>query len=396
MLRALSLSTFLLGISTVLNYATFVVFARTGGVVVFSQYLYDITLAAVFSIVVNYGSQRVFTRDVIETGSEQLSFNVVMSVRAIIGGVSILGLVVWGYWGSAGTPLAAVFLVYHVFQLNFLFEYNATNVQLAFITLIEKITFSITAIAWTLNVGFTWHIYALFLASSMLALVLQFTQNSALLVGFRFSPTAEMCRYCKKYISLVLVDLVQLTYGNFSRLIIQQKNGLLDFGAASIGFQIVKIASIFQTQVEYVFRPQTVRLSAARDSGGLKRHAVKYVSMTTLPTIAGSATLFLFAKPLIEVGFGSEYAAAIPALEIISFLPISINLMRFVEMIFVGLGRFQVNLALSFSTSLLLLGGLMLVPTGTSITVFLWLVLAMQAVYVVLLSIVAAIDLTSR
>lgn len=386
MLRGLSLSTTLLGIATVLNYVSFAIFARTGGIDTFSRYLLDLTVAGILSIVVCYSSQRVFTKDVIETGSEQRSFNTIMTVKMILGSIGLVGLVIWGYWSTTGTPFAAVFLVFHIFQINFLFEHYATNAQLAFITLIEKAFFSIVASAWALTVGFTSHIYGFFLLGSILALALQGRRYKTLIFGFRPSSAQDIWRYVKRYLDLLLIDIVQLSYGNFSRLIIQQKNGLMAFGLVSIGFQIIKVASIFQTQVEYIFRPQTVRYTQASDLNGLRYHTIRYIGMTTLPTAAGSVLLILLAKPLVLVAFGTEYSAAAPALQIIAILPVLINLMRFVEMIFIGLNQFRINLMLNVVTSAGLLIGMWLVPSGAPVSVFLWLIVMMQAFYVILLS----------
>lgn len=396
MLSVLSRSTFLLGVATVLNYAALLIFARTGGPEAFGRYLLALAVAMALSVVVNYSSQRVFTRDVLETGSEQRSFNAVMSVRFILGSVGLVGLLLWGYWSSAGTPLAAVFLVFYIFQINFLFEYHATNAQLAAITLFEKTFFCVTASGWALTFGFTWHIYGFFLLGSIITLFLQSRRYPEIVKTFRFSPTEDIRRYATRYIDLVIIDLVQLTYGNFSRLIIQHKNGLLDFGTVSIGFQIIKIASIFQTQVEYIFRPQTVRLCEAGNLSGLRQHAFKYLWMTTLPTAFGSGFLIFLAEPIILLGFGEEYAAAVQALQIIAVLPVLVNLMRFLEMIFIGLTLYRVNLVLNLLTSFGLLAGLLLLPSGSAISLFLWLIVAVQTFYVVILSIVAIKHLSTQ
>lgn len=396
MLRVLSLSTFLLGITTVVNYSAFVVFARTGGVTAFSQYLYDLTIAGVLSIIINYSSQRIYTRDVLESKSEQNSFNAIMTVRLILGIIGIVALILWGLMGSAITPLSAVFLVFYIFQLNFLFEYFSMNIQLAVVTLIEKSVFAAIALTWTLTYGFTWHVYTFFLLSSLIAIALQCRFHKALVSNFSFSAAHDTWRYLKRYLSLTLMDIVQLTYGNFSRLIIQQKKGLLEFGAVSIGFQIIKLASIFQTQAEYIFRPQTVRMAEVGDTDGLKRHALKYLWMTTLPTALGSVILILIAEPLILFGFGEDYSAAVPALKIISILPITINLMRFVEMIFIGLSHYRTTLTLNIVTSLMLMVGLILVPATASTSVFLWLIVGIQVFYVLALSILAAKRLKSQ
>lgn len=389
MLGALSRSTLLLGIATILNYGSFIIFARVGGPETFSQYLYGLTIATALSIVVNYSSQRVFTRDVLDTKSEQRSFNGVMTIRLIFGTAGLAGLILWGYWDPNGTPLAAVFLVFYIFQLNFLFEYFATNERLAAITLVEKAFFCIAASGWALTVGFTWHIYGFFLLGSLLALVLQARQYSEILMNFRLSPMQDVCRYAKLYFDLVLIDIVQLTYGNFSRIIIQQKNGLLDFGVVSISFQIIKIASIFQTQVEYIFRPQTIRFCEAGDLRNLKHHAFKYCWMTTLPTLLGSVLLIILAGPIVMIGFGKEYASAIPALQTIAILPVVINLMRFVEMIFIGLSMYRTNLKINLFSSVALLIGLLLIPSGSAISLFLWLIVAIQIIYVAILTAVA-------
>ncbi len=396
MLSVLSRSTFLLGIATVFNYMALLVFARTGGPETFSRYLLALTVATALSVIVNYSSQRVFTRDVLETGSEQRSFNTIMSVRLILGFAGIVGLMLWGFWSAAGTPLAAVFLIFYIFQMNFMFEYHATNSQLATITLFEKLFFCFTASGWALAFGFTWHIYGLFLIGSVIALFLQFRHYPDIVRSFQFSPVDDIRRYAKLYVDLVLIDLLQLTYGNFSRLIIQHKKGLLDFGVVSIGFQIIKIASIFQTQVEYIFRPQTIKLCAGGDLIGLRRHAFKYFWMTTLPTAFGSVFLILLAEPIIHLGFGEEYAAAIPTLQIIAILPILVNLMRFLEMIFIGLSQYRINLVLNLVTSFGLLIGLFVLPSGSGISLFLWLIVAAQTVYIILLSVVAVRHLTSQ
>lgn len=390
LLWRLSISTLLLGITTTLNYVLFIIFARVGGVEVFSQYLYDLTMAGVLSVVVNYSSQRVYTHNILETGSEQNSFNVIMTTRAILGSLSLVGIVFWGYWSPSGTPFSAVFLVFYTLQLNFLFEYFATNVQLAVITLIEKAVFFVTAGTWVLTVGFTSHVYGFFLLSSILALALQARIYPMFVRDFNFSSPTEVFRYFKRYIDLVLIDIVQLTYGNFSRLIIQQKNGLLDFGAVSISFQIIKVVSIFQTQAESVFRPQTLLLSAKGDSIGLRRHSIQYLLMTTFPTVLTSLTLILFSKPLILVGFGKDYVGAIPALQVISILPITINLMRYVETVCIGLNLGRLNLMVSILTCFLLLMCLALVPAGSALVVFLALIVAAQIFYLVTLTVVAA------
>lgn len=386
MIRALSLSTIVLGITTAINYGTFIVLARVAGAEAFGQYLYDLTTAGVLSVIVSYASQRVFTKDVLETKSDQRSFNSLVTVRFVLGALGLVILILWGSVSDAGTPYAALFLVYHLFQLSFLFEYSSRTVELALITLLEKAVYCILVSFWVLTYGFSWHVYGLFLLSSLLSISIQAGRNKKFVSSFKLCPRYDIQRYLKRYLALVLIDLTQLTYGNFSRLIIQHKNGLLDFGAVSVSFQIIKVASIFQTQAEYIFRPKTIRLTQKCDIGALKEHTRKYLHITTIPTLFGSMLLLFCADPLIHLVFGDQYEKAIPVLQILSVLPVLVNLIRFVEMIHIGLNTHYRNFSLNFLVCAGLLAALTILPSNTPLTTFVWLIASFQFIYLTSIS----------
>jgi O-antigen/teichoic acid export membrane protein len=154
----------------------------------------------------------------------------------------------------------------------------------------------------------------------------------------------SFARYFFSYYPVFLIILSQLVYGNFSRLIINNKAGVIAFAAITLAFQIVNLISIFQSQIDRHIRPMVIDAVHAGDWPALKALTKSYIVFYLVPIMLGCIILGVFSVQIMGILFGPKWSEAGHALSYASPLILTIACMRFLDILVIPLHAAKMNL----------------------------------------------------
>lgn len=380
-----------ISISTIINIiiAAFTFFlnikiANELGANNFGQYHYLISIASIFTIFINFGTDRIASFNYLNLKSIQKVFNYVTSIRLVFFLISLIITLI--FFKSKILILAIIALNLQCFNFGFIYEIYLKNANFSFIFFIEKIIYLILILLSIFfnNISVEFILLSIIISSSI-SLSIQSYLNKDLIYSFKFNLLQIFDKSLFKNLNITLIFFSEYAYGGISKIFIQGKMDFESLGLFSAGMQLILIISIFQTQIIKVLRPmiyESQRTNKKEFINAIK----KYFIFSSLPIIFFSFIFYFISPYFIELLYNNQYLGIIDIVLELSIYAFLINIKSLVGLLYVGFDetfRFMI-LSVFFSSVLLLL--FYLSPDGLSLNSYFFIILTVQIVnYVYLL-----------
>lgn len=328
-------------LASLVGYSTFVLLAYLSAEEDFGRYLYLLALAALLSTFINFASEKVFSKVASNFGSVQKALNITFGLKTILLIFSILLFCIAFFFNISLDPFLLPFLITNLF-INGIYEYKKQIKKLSIYILQERIIFLLLSVFLLNLFSFIFAISIAYILSSLYFLLRQFSDNKVEIKSFRFEPFSDYFGYVQTYLPVLLLMIAQLTYGYTSRLILEEKYGLVVFASISIAYQFINLFSIFQNRVDNFYRPKIIE--AIKHKKSLKPIINLYFYSACLPVGIIAALLAVSSDLIIEIVFAGKFQMAATYLKFIAPLAISISLFRLQDSIFLALEKNNINL----------------------------------------------------
>jgi len=370
-------------LTSIISYVSFLLLARAGSEEDFGYYLYLLAISGIILSVVTFSSEKIFSK-VASLNSNSYALSITMSVKIFLFILFTCLFALGNLVNLNFDPLIYVFLI-NIFFIQGLFEAKLKIIVLSVILLLERITFLFLIILLLNFYDFNLTVYISYAISVTFSLLLQYIFNNTEIQKIKIFTFKKIWLHMISYTPVVLLMLSQLSYGYFSRIILEYKFTIQLFASISIAFQIINLIGIFQNQIDKIFRPLIVN---SANSFELLSIAKKYFIFTTLPVILISYILYLFSEPLIYFLFDGKYNQSAIFLSVLAPIGLTINLLRFQDIIFLNINKNNINLAINVIFSVLMLTALMLPFGYLSVSDYLLIIVLSQYLQVLTSSLV--------
>jgi len=189
---------------------------------------------------------------------------------------------------------------------------------------------------------------------------------AGMLCSLCFSNSKELNISFDKLISLfvaclpiALIAIVGIVYQKLSIAALSFLGTASMVGLFSAAARVVEAARIGHMAVLTALYPAMANMNQTKLSGTFR---VSWLVLFLI-SVVGSVLIYLFAKPVVEIFFGTEYELSIPVLKILAFTLIPYTVNSFLALLFLAWKREQSVLRILMISSLILLGlNLWLIP----------------------------------
>lgn len=313
----------------------------------FGTYSYVLILGSFLSLVVSYATENTSVARFYAYGNIDKIISEVISVRIIMFLCSLIFIVFYmlnDFYGGVG--LLAITLV--AMNFGFVYEIKQKNKTYAYIYLIERLLY--VAVSFIGVMFFEFKIFGVFfvlLIVTFLSLYFQLTSLGLRNIKFSLSGAFEGI---KTNSFLFLSNIAIYSYGGFSRLILENKMSLTELAIYSVGWQIIMLITMYQTQIDRVWR---MRLTRSLNEGYLSLEVKTFMVYSSLPIAAVGVVLSCFSFEIVTFLFSEKYIRLIEILPVLSIYFLVINLDSLMKMLLVNLEKtkyyFKIHTVFGFS-----------------------------------------------
>jgi O-antigen/teichoic acid export membrane protein len=371
-------------LATSSSYLLTIFLARNGGPVKYGEYALCMAWAAIIITVINFASDSAFAHLVANrNGDVQGAFNTIITVRILIVIVVLICFMVLKSIALISMPWMALLLVVPAFNLGFIYEYYQNNLLFVFNIFAEKTALLILSVILLKIYEFQNVVYVLYFVVSIIFLIFQIFTYKLIVKKMHFVAVSDAISYFISYWPVLFIGLSQLGYGYYSRLVVENKLGVEVFSNVSLAFQVIALSSVYQGQVDRVFRRQFIDAGLNNNHSLYKDLFKKYIIFATLPLFIGSIVLYVISPKLILLIFGVEYKYAGEILRVISPLLVSANLMRLIDVVMLSRGLVKYNLSINISIMIIMLIVMIMVPFSASISAIMSVVVISQYIQII-------------
>ncbi|MFH4508497.1 oligosaccharide flippase family protein [Vibrio alginolyticus] len=343
-------------IAAALAYAVSILLARELGPESFGFYSYALIVSSIASVIVNFSSDS--TASIVlarYNGDKEKVFNLFFSLRIFLY-FSYLLLIFFVSFYDRTLALSLFFVSLSFLNVSFLYEINKNNIIYSYLFVGERFFYClIVFILWILNaINIEIVFYSIF-TSSFIFLVVQFLIYKRYFLNFKLISFSSIFYLVKDNLYLVLVALSTLSYGGFSRMIMEHKLGLYQLGIYSAGWQLIKVGTLFQSQLDRVWRLNLSNSLINKNHKELKSIVYRYFIFGTIPVGLFGLFIYLFAEFIVISLYSREYEELINVIGYISFYLIVINLDGLARMFWNAVGNRRIYFIINITISLIML-----------------------------------------
>lgn len=320
----------------------------------FGIYSHALIIAALLSIVVNYGTDQTVSAFYCEVRDVEILFNITILIRFGLAISSFLVLILV-YWEKNQVLVYVLCLVFSGFNLSFIYEIQQRNEKYSYIYLFERVIY-VGIIFSLINLNFVDlpQVFGVLMAVTLISLFYQYFDNR---IFFKKIKEAKyfVIKCLRENFAIVVVALSTYIYGGFGRLILENQLGSEQLGIYSAGWQIVTIGTIFQAQVSRLWRLKLSVSVEKKDIKTLRELMGFYVIFATLPMFLASIVIFIFADEIVSFLFVPAYAELSKVLPILGGYFIVINFASLVDILWIALRKNSLYMYANLMSSLFLL-----------------------------------------
>lgn len=341
-------------LSSVLAYAVSILLARELGPESFGFYSYALVISSIATVLVNYSTDSTAVIFLSKYNQDKVQvFNLLYSLRLFLYFIYLVFLLFVTFYDPQ-LSLSLFFLSLPMLNLSFLFEINKENVRYSYFFMFERVLYCalILLLFFFEHLNLSLVFITLFL-SSIFSLYLQFQYYIVNVTKFNFENVLSLKSVLKANLYLVLVALSTLSYGGFSRMIVEHKLGLFLLGIYSASWQLIKIGTLFQSQLDRVWRLDLATALLNKDIALFKQALIKYFAFGTVPISFGACFIYYFSDFITFYLYSNDYKGMEDIFGYISFYLVVINLDGLVRILWNAVGDrrfyFFINFIVSFT-----------------------------------------------
>lgn len=357
-------------IGSAASYFLTLTLARHLGPTEFGRYSYVMIIGSIASVLVSFSTDNTAPVLFAHTKDDGAVIGAVYSVRLFLFGFVALCLP-WAYCVDPALAFGVVAIAAFSLNLGFFYECTGSAVRYSYIYLVERIAYvSVVLLFILFGAASVTRIFEVLLLVTGASCVWQLYSNRATLKNVALLDGHALGRVLQNNMFLVLIALATFVYGGFSRLIFESRFGLKELGIYSAGWQLTTAITLFQAQVDRLWR---LKLSSAllnRNLQSFTEHVKSYLILTTLPVIGLSLLVYLIAPQLIGLLFGEKYVLLRRLMPIFClYFPI-INLHGLSVILWIGLGNRTEYLLTSLIASAAFIALLLALPVELGLPSF--------------------------
>lgn len=367
------------------SYFLTLTLAKHLGPTEFGRYSYILIIGSIASVLVSFSTDSTAPVLFAHKRDKNAVISAVYSVRLAFFLLILIALP-FAYYFDPALALGVLAIAAFSLNLGFFYEFSGLAVLYSYIYLVERIIYVLLVLCLVfLGNANVPRIFGFLLLVTAASCAWQWYSNVIYLKKFKLVDLREFGQILESNIFLVLIGLAAFAYGGYSRLIFQNKFGLAELGIYSAGWQLTTAITLFQAQVDRLWR---LKLSSALLQGDLTcfaDHVKSYLLLTTLPVVAFGLLVYLFTPQLIGLLFGEKYMLLLKLMPVFClYFPI-INLHGLSVMLWIGLGNRTEYLLVSFFVCIAFIALLLALPPRLGLPKFALVVVCTHGLSVVYL-----------
>ena len=349
----------------------------------FGLYSYILALGSMLGIFVNFATDLRAPKLKAENLSCHKIASLTLSVRCLMLVVVFFSIVFVSilFRKSFIIPFGIVCLLLASLNLSFLFEVKGQTIRYSYIYLAER-AFYIVLILGVLQI-FPVDLFLIFFVyflTSMISIAVQGCSQWDELRSFSIPKFRELIGLLKNNVALMLILASEFVYGGVSRLIFEYKFGINELAIFSLGMQIAAAITLFQSQVEKVFRLKIITAIESRNSQ-IFDIVFQYLMMTTLPILIIASLLSYWSNEIVGFLFVKEYSSLANEFYLFTLFFIINNINSLVTMCWIAINKQKELYLLTVTFAFILFVLLMLLPVRVGMFGFIVTILSIQALY---------------
>jgi len=356
------------------SYLFKILLANALGPETFGLYSYIFILGSLATLFISYEMDHTAPVLFARTGDPEAVIALVFTLRgALLGVLVIAGIPVIALLRAGGEhwPLV-VFgtMVLSIQALNFSFAYEIgkRNIRYLLIYLGERVFFIVGGLVLILcGVDEIAPYLAILAATTAISLTIQGLDNWKLFT----SPHRRLLgQTLMGNTPLFAISISTYAYGGLSRIVLEAQQGLSEVGVYSAAWQLVAIGTLFQSQVDRVWRLRIAHAATDADYTALRGLVRSYLLFATGPMALFAVVLSLAAPRIVQVLFNESYAGIVLILPVMATYLIVVSLNGLARMLWVAFGDRKLYLVITVAGALITLAALIVLPGVGDLTIF--------------------------
>ncbi|MBW7835270.1 MAG: oligosaccharide flippase family protein [Sphingomonadales bacterium] len=366
-------------IGSAASYILTINLANYLGATSFGLYSYILIVATIIQVLVIYATDISAPTMAAGGADHQRIYNKIITFRCVI---FVLVIIILLLWPSVEFTILLGILALSISAINLSFfsEIKRQNTKYSFIYMIERLLY--VALVFTLifiNYLQLIHVFIIYFTVTFISLGVQYNLYSDNLKNYSVPKIKNLTVILYHNLPLVLITLSSFAYGGISRIILEDKLGLQPLGIFSAGMQLTALISIFQAQVDRVWRLPLFSALVDRELPVLWRQIYSYLFLTTLPVIVLAIFTYLYGGGIVSLLFIQEYGPLKELMPQFSLFFILINVNALLAILWIGFGARNEYLFISVFFGLAVLSILKMLPSTVQLSEIVMVILSVQA-----------------
>jgi len=367
------------------SYVLTVYLMKAFNLKVFGYYSYVLVFSSFYSILMVYATDQTTTRNFFKRSEniDVITEVVFFRVAMLVVGASILS-----FFYDYTFIIGFVAFCLPSLSISYGYEARSRNFKYALIFLAERLLYSLLVfLIFNFVEPNLLILFFVLIVVSLLSFVYQFLDLN-LSFRWQFVSFVMPLKIVKENSSMMLATLALFSYGGFSRLILEHNSDYEMLALYSAAWQFVMLGTLFQTQIERVFRPKISNIENVLSSYGALIKLYFYHAFA--PMLLFSVFVFCFGADLFLLIVGEKYSGSQYLIKIFALYFLVISVDSLVRMIYLKLHldntyrNIQVFFALLLFIILLLVGDVSVVVFASLVCVAHTFATVMSSIFIIL------------
>jgi O-antigen/teichoic acid export membrane protein len=353
--KSLGSAVLFMGFQAIAAYGVVLFLSRQIPQVEFSLYLLSFTWALVTIQLVDLAFEQCFSSYKYKSDvSTQKLFASMYFTKLFVCCTAILVLLISSSVFSLQIPVQFLFFLIPILNPLVIFELRGRLALLSKILLLEKLVYLAMLIAHIYLFGMGITVYALYAIVSIASLLLQFKILNLSLPRFSDFQGYLIRRYVKLYwpVYISLSSLIVIGIG--SRLVIEQRLGILVFASVSLCFQLTNLVNIVHSQIEKYMRPLVSQAVADKTTQVITSLLNDYFYFYLLPVASFCLLVGAFSAEIVVFIFGEPWVDAGSFLKILIYLSLTGSVIKISDILLVAVSQVKFSLYLNICAATVL------------------------------------------
>lgn len=360
LLKEISSSTILSACTSILAFGLNLYIARLFEIDQYGRYELLISIATVLSLLILYGSDTLLSKLFSNGLTEQQLYNRTITQKLISFFLILTAII----FIKSEIALAFISINISCFNLGWLFEIRRKNSRFALIQFIEKVIHVLIILLlynfFDLSINL---LLISLLCANLLSVGYQHLANKELIKGFNLDW------YCKKDLInatlIVIISLFEYFNSGIAKLIISEKLSLEEVAIYSQGIKLLVIITIFQSQIQKIFRPILFELK----SRSFKELIKPYIFYSTLPAIFFGYCVYLIFPYYLNL-LPQSYTQAIGFSFPLAIFFVIVNIHALFKILYIKFDEIGKELSITLIMGVIKVITILIIPFNKSLTLF--------------------------